>query len=144
MVELQNKLSIRETKNIIKQLQNELELYMEKKQINFDRTQPSSSKIKEVITSRSNSIFDSFTSYMIKDEECDDKIYALKDSILAYEKYLNNELNRMREYDDVSLIVYLKEEEQWGWGEIDKFLNLGYDYSRTKYKRYKKESENSN
>ena len=81
---------------------------------------------------------------MIKDEECDDKIYALKDSILAYEKYLNNELNRMREYDDVSLIVYLKEEEQWSWREIDKFLNLGDDYSRTKYRRYKKESENSN
>jgi hypothetical protein len=131
-------LTIRETKNIIKQLENELELYLEKKQINFEKTQPSCTKLKDIIVNKGNTIFDSFTTYMIKDEECDDRIYELKGKILAYEKYLNNELDRMREYDDIPLIIYLKEERQWNWRDIDKYLNLGEDYSRTKYKRFKK------
>lgn len=134
-------LSIGETKNIIQNLQNKLELYLRKKQINFDKTQPKSSKIKDIVVSNSNTNFDCFTTYMIKDEECDDKIYKLQQEILAYQTYLNKEIMRMKKNDDLPLIVYLKEEEKMSWREIDKLLNHGEDYSRTKYKRYKKEQK---
>lgn len=131
-------LTVRQAKNIIKELQNELDLYLTKKKINFERTQPKASKMKDAIISKTGEIFDSFTTYMIKDEECDDKIYALQESILAYETYLSKELNRMREYDEISLIVFLKEELNWTWKEIDETLHNSCDYSRTKYNRYKK------
>src|SRR5574344_1018668 len=137
MVETQKTLTIKETKNIIEQLQNELELYLEKKKINFNKTQPSAMKLKEVISSKTNNIFDSFTTYMIKDEECDDKIYSLVQSILSYQSYVIKELDRMRQYDDLSLIVYLKEELEWNWKDIDKYLHYAEDTSRTKYKRFK-------
>jgi len=132
-------MTLKQAKNEIIKLENELDLYLTKKKINFERTQPQASKIKDIVVSRGINIFDSFSSYVIKDEECDDKIYSLQESILAYKQYLNKELNRMRTYDDITLIVYLKEEENWSWREIDRYLNYAEDTSRTKYKRFKKD-----
>ena len=137
-------LTLKQAKNELTKLENELDLYLTKKKINFEKTQPKASRIKDIVVSKSNTIFDSFSHYVIKDEECDDKIYSLQESIVAYQSYITKEINRMRKYDDIALIVYLKEEENWSWKDIDKELNCGADYARTKYKRFKKDGENKN
>lgn len=135
-------MTLKETFNIINKLKNDLDLELAKKKINFDKTQPKASKIQEVIVNKSNAIFDTFTAYMIKDEECDSKILSLQSQLLAHQTYLLKEIKRMKQYDDTSLIIFLKEEIGWSWKEIDKELNYAADTSRTKYKRFKKEQKN--
>ena len=134
-------LTIRQAKNELEKLNNQLELYLEKKKINFERTQPKSTRLKEIVVSGSIQFNDPFINYVIKDVECDDKIYALKESILSYQKYIIKELKRLSKYDDMELIIYLKEELDWNWNKIDKYLNYAEDTSRTKYKRFKKDTE---
>lgn len=106
-------LTIEGAKREIDKLNNELELYLEKKKINFERTQPSSPVLRDVIPGKSDSmaIFDKFTHYVIKDEECDNKIYQLLETINAYEKYIINEEKRLSEIEPIKLKIYLLKED---------------------------------
>lgn len=130
-------LTIKEANNEIKKLEHELDVYLTKKNINLLRTQPGAVQIKDIVVDSSHTNFDTFLNYMVKDEECDKKIYGLLASIYSYKSYIAKEIQRMSEFDEISYIVYLREEEKKSWKEIDKILHHGEDYSRTKYKRYK-------
>lgn len=138
----QKHLTIREAKNEIKKLEHELDVYATKKNINFLKTQPGAMKLQDIVVDSSHMNFDSFLNYAIRDEEYDTKIYGLLASIFSYQQYIAKELKRMSEYDEIGYITYLREEERKNWKEIDKLLHCGDDYSRTKYKRYKKENKN--
>ena len=138
----QKHLTIREAKNEIKKLEHELDVYATKKNINFLKTQPGAMKLQDIVVDSSHMNFDSFLNYAIRDEEYDTKIYGLLASIFSYQQYIAKELKRMSEYDEIGYITYLREEERKNWKEIDKLLHRGDDYSRTKYKRYKKENKN--
>ena len=140
----QKHLTIREAKNEIKKLEHELDVYATKKNVNFLRTQPGAMKIQDIVVDSSHTNFDSFLNYTIRDEEYDTKIYGLLASIYSYKLYIAKELKRMSEYDEIGYITYLREEEKKSSREIDKMLHRGDDYSRTKYKRYKKMRVNSN
>lgn len=135
---LDKHLSIREAKNELWKLENELGLYLNHKKINFIKTQASSVTYKDIIISKTHNVFDNFLHYVIKDDELDDKIYSLQESIIQYQKYIVEEMRRMSKYDEVGLICYLREEEHRSWKYIDKILNRSYDYSKVKYSRYKK------
>lgn len=135
-------LTIREAKNEIKKAENELDLYLTKKKINFNKTQPGAISLKEVMVDSSRNIFDKFTHYTIKDEEYDNKIYGLEETINAYERYIINEMKRMSETDEIGLICYLKEEERKNWMEIDKLLHRSEGYSKVKYSRFKNKNKN--
>ena len=103
---LEKHLTIKEAYNEIIKLENELDLYLTKKKINFVKTQPASSKFKDVVTSRTNAIFDKFTHYVIKDEELDTKIYSLQESILSYQEYILKEMKRISDIEPYKLKVY--------------------------------------
>lgn len=113
-------LTIEGAKREIDKLNNELELYLEKKQINFERTQPSSPVLRDVIAGKSDSmmIFDKFTHYVIKDEECDNRIYQLLETINAYEKYIFKEEQRMSEVEPTKLKIYLLKQKGRTFEEI--------------------------
>lgn len=130
-------LTIREAKNEIKKAENELDLYLTKKKINFNKTQPGAISLKDVMVDSSRNIFDKYTHYVIKDEEYDLKIIGLQETINAYEKYIIEEIKRMTQTDEIGLICYLKEEEKKSWTEIDKLLHRSDGYSKVKYCRYK-------
>ena len=130
-------MNLKKTKNNIVRLQNNLEYYLTKKKINFEKTQPSSAKIKEVVVFSNFNVFDAFSSYMIKDEEIDDYIYSTLEELLNEQTLFVKEMNRMRKYDQLPLIVYLREEAGWSWRKIDKFLCVSEDVSRVRYARYK-------
>ena len=137
-------LTIKEAKNEIKKLEHELDVYATQRNINFLKTQPSAIKIKDIVVDSSHVNIDTFLNYIVKDEEYDTKIYGLIASIYSYKAYIAKEIQRMSQYDEINYIRYLKYEEKKSWREIDKILNRGYDYSRTKYKRYKNNNVNSN
>ena len=117
-------LTIEGAKREIDKLNNELELYLEKKNINFQRTQPSSPVLKDIIPGKSDSIpvFDKFTHYVIKDEECDNKIYSLLDSINAYERFIIKETKRLSEVEPIKLKIYLLKQKGKTFEQIGTIL----------------------
>lgn len=143
MTESKKHLTIREAKNEILSLENELDVYATKKKINYLKTQPGATKIKEIVVDSSHTNLDSFLNYTIRDEEYDEKIYSLVAAIYAYKRYIANEIKRMAKYDEIAYISYLKNEEKKTWKEIDKILHRGEGYSKLKYIRYKKASSTS-
>lgn len=134
---IEKKLTIREAKNEIKSLENELDVYLTKKNLNLLKTQPKAMQIKDIVVDSSHTNFDSFLNYVSKDEEYDVKIYGLLASIYSYKSYIAKEIQRLCKYDEIGYIRYLREDEKKSWREIDKILHRGEDYSRTKYKRFK-------
>lgn len=138
---MEQHLTIREVKNEIKKLENELNIYMTKKNINLLKIQPRAMQIKDIVVDSSHTNFDPFLNYIYKDEECDIKIYGLLVSIYSYKAYIAKELKRMSEYDEISYIAYLREEEKKSWREIDRILHHGEGYSKLKYIRYKKDKK---
>lgn len=134
-------LTIKEAKNEVKKLENELDLYLTKKRINFEKTQPGSSKFKDVVTSRTNTIFDKFSHYVIKDEEVDGKIYSLQQSINAYQDYIVKEMKRISENGGSELIVYLRDEEKMHWKEICKITNYSDKQARRIYQQVKNDRQ---
>lgn len=109
----QKHLTIREAKNEIKKLKNELELYLDKKKINFLKTQPGAIQYKDVMVSSSN-MFDKLTHYKIRDEECDVKILSLEDSINAYEKYIINQKKELCKLsEDKFKVITLRDDDEY-------------------------------
>lgn len=118
MIDANKFLTIRQAKNEIKKLENNLDLYLTKKKINFEKTQPASNEIKSVVTSKGNALFDKFTHYVIKDEELDSTIYSIQESILAYQQFIVKEMKRISDAKGSELITYLRDEENLSWNEI--------------------------
>lgn len=140
---LEKHLTIKEARNEIEKLENELDVYLTKKKINYIKTQPGSSKFKDVITSKTNAIFDKFSHYIIKDEELDTKIYSLQESILSYQEYILKEMKRISNVEPYKLKVYeLREDMEFMrkynrkryWIEIAESLNYSEKQVRRIYK----------
>lgn len=140
---LEKHLTIKEARNEIEKLENELDVYLTKKEINYVKTQPGSSKFKDVVTSRTNAIFDKFSHYIIKDEELDTKIYSLQESILSYQEYILKEMQRISNIEPYKLKVYeLREDMDFirkynrkrYWIEIAETLNYSEKQVRRIYK----------
>lgn len=140
---LEKHLTIKEARNEIEKLENELDVYLTKKKINYVKTQPGSSKFKDVVTSRTNAIFDKFSHYIIKDEELDTKIYYLQESILSYQEYILKEMQRISNIEPYKLKVYeLREDMDFirkynrkrYWIEIAETLNYSEKQVRRIYK----------
>lgn len=118
-------LTISKAKIIREQLINELELYLEKKEINFIKTQPGSPIMKDVIEGKSDGfrISDKYTHYLIKDNQLDEKIFALEKEINAYEKYIINEMERINKAGKNYLIMYYRDVEHLSWNKISRLTN---------------------
>jgi len=129
---------IREIRNKVLELYNRLNFLLEKKEINFEKTQPGSPLLKSVMVDTSRNIVDQFALYMIKDEELDKEIQDLRDNLLVWVKYYNEEVKRLGKYNDLLMIEFLKNELNWKWREIDDYLHYSEGGSRKKYYRYLK------
>lgn len=144
MNESQKHLTIKEAKYEIAKLENQLDLYLTKKEINKLKIQPKAIQIKDIVVDSSHTNFDKYLDYVIKDEEIDTTLYELLSAILGYKQYIAKEIVSMSKYDKIGYIAYLKEEEGKDWREIDKMLHYAEGYSKVKYARYKKDTVKSN
>ena len=134
---LEKHLTIKEARNEIIALENELDLYLTKKKIHFSKTQPGSTKI-DIVNSKTNTIFDRFTHYVIKDEELDSKIYWLQQSILSYQEYIIKEMKRISENGGSEMIVFLRDEEKLPWKDVAKYTNYSIRQCHNLYNEAKK------
>lgn len=135
---------LREIRNTIIKTENRLEYLLTQKQINFEKTQPGSPKLKEAIVDFSHNFVDTFAFYMIKDEELDAEIEELRDSLDNWKNYFKKEVKRLTNYDDLLMIEFLRNELHWKWDTIDEYLHYGYGSSRVKYDRHFKNNESKN
>lgn len=140
--------SLKEIRNKVLEIDNRLNFLLEKKELNFERTQPGSPLLKTTIVDTSRSIVDKFALYMIKDTELDKEIQELRDNLLVWVKYYNEEIKRLYKYNDILMIEFLKNELNWKWSEIDKYLHYAPGGTRKKYGRHLKKGikyeQNSN
>ena len=118
-------LTISKAKIIREQLINELDLYLEQKEINFIKMQPESPIMRDIIEGKSDSfkISDKFTHYVIKDERLDEKIFALQREINALEKFIIKEMERINKAGGSYLIRYYRDVERFSWNKIAKLTH---------------------
>lgn len=135
MTEIPN---LKEIRNKVLEIDNRLNFLLEKKEINFSKTQPGSPLLKETMVDTSRNIVDKFALYMIRDEELDKEIQDLRDNLLVWIKYYNEEIKRLQKYDDYLMIEFLKNELLWKWRDIDKYLHYAEGSAKKKYYRCKK------
>lgn len=134
-------MKIVDAKNRIEQINNELQYLKEKKLINFEKTQPSSPKLKEIVEGKSDSkvINDKYTHFIIKDENLDIEIMSLEKEKNSLDRFILNEIERLKKYDEIMLIEYYRE-TGLSWKQIDRLLFKGDGYSRLKLYRAKKKN----
>lgn len=126
-------ITIKELKYKIKEIEDDLELYLKLKQIEFTKTQPQGTSYEN---ERVNGkfVFDKFTHYMIKSEKYDSKITELLDSLLVYEKRLNKKIKNICNADSKAFITYLREEEKYSWEKISRITSYSERQARRIYK----------
>lgn len=127
---------LKEIRNKILEIDNRINFLLEKKEINFKKTQPGSPLLKETMVDTSRSIVDKFALYMINDEELDKEIQELRDNLIIWIKYYNEEIKRLHKYNDLLMIEFLKNELSWKWEEIDNYLHYAPGGTRKKYYRH--------
>lgn len=132
-------MKIVEAKNRINQIDNELAYLKEKKMINFEKTQPSTPKLKDIVEGKSNSkvVNDKYTHFIIKDIDLDNEIIALEKEKNSLDRFILNEIERLKKYDEIMLIQYYRE-SGLSWKQIDRLLYKASGYSRLKLYRAKK------
>ena len=130
--------SLKEIRNKILEIDNKLNFDLEKKELNFEKTQPGSPLLKATMVDTSRSIVDKFALYMIRDEELDAEIQELRDNLLIWVKYYNEEVKRLQKYDDLLMIEFLKNELNWKWKEIDEYLHYAEGGAKKKFYRHTK------
>ena len=135
MIELQKELTVKEIKYKIKELEDDLNLYLTLKKINFEKTQPQSVKYQDIVISGGNKIFDKFTHYVIKDEDYDATIYAKTEAILAWEQRLVEKIKSISESEDKILITYLRDDEEYSWERIARETNYSERQARRIYNK---------
>lgn len=130
-------LNISKAKIQREQLVNELELYLEQKEINFIRTQPKSPIMRDVIEGRSDGfrISDKYTHYIIKDQKFDEKIYALQKEINALEKYIISEMERISKAGGDYLVRYYRDIEKYSWEKISRLTHYSLRQCHNLYKK---------
>ena len=130
-------LTINKAKIIREQLINELDLYLEQKEINFIKTQPGSPIMRDIIEGKSDSfkISDKYTHYLIKDTELDEKIFALSKEINALERYIIKEMERINKAGGNYLIKYYRDVEKLSWNKISRLTNYSLRQCHYLYKK---------
>ncbi len=130
-------LTINQAKIEKDKLINELELYLEQKEVNFIKMQPKSPIMRDIIEGKSDGfkISDKFTHYLIKDEKLDEKIFALQKEINAYEKFIINEMERINKAGGNYLIKYYRDVEHFSWNKISRLTNYSLRQCHNLYRK---------
>lgn len=130
-------MTINQAKTERQKLINELELYLEQKEINFIKTQPKSPIMKDVVEGKSDGfkISDKYTHYIIKDEKFDEKIFTLQKEINALEKYIINEMERINKAGGDYLIRYYRDVEKFSWEKIARLTHYSIRQCHNLYKK---------
>ncbi len=147
MEEVKIELTIKDANSEIERVTNLLNLYIDKKNILFNDTQPKSINTDNELVDGSTPREEKFYKYVYKCEERDIDwwIDKLNDYLISLNKYVESELKRIGEYEPLrAKIIKLREEKNMKWDDIAQsthyckrqVIRIYQDY---KHKRYVEE-----
>lgn len=137
-------LTIKEANNRIDEIDNKLEYYLNKKELEFNKTQPKATDIKTDITTGGARV-DKNIQYMIICEQYDPIIDSLQNEKQILLDFVEKELKRINKYGDVEQqIIYYKEQyipryhDEVTWYFISRKVHASESTCKRIYKKYKK------
>lgn len=139
-------MTIKEANNQINKIDNQIEYYLSKKELELLKAQPQAVTIKDTIVGGGKRV-DKFANYVISIKEIDDKLDELYAEKKIFDEYIDKELVRLKKYREVEqLIVYYKEQcpEELTWIQISFRVQLSEGHCRKIYRRWKKERKFEN
>lgn len=132
-------MTIKEANNQINKIDNEIEYYLKKKELEISKIMPQATKYDKTLVDGGKRE-DKYANYVIKNDLLDkelDKLYAEKRIL---EDFVENELIRLKKYDELmQLIVYYKEQclEKYTWLQISQKVHYSVIQCKRIYKKWK-------
>lgn len=122
-----------EAKRLLNQFENQLEYWENEKEIAFNETQPkatsiNSDKVQGGLRPNTNDI------YLIKLEKIQVKINVLQRRINNLNKYIDKEINTIKEYDPIQAkIIILRDQYHLQWDKIHEATGYSVRQAQRKY-----------
>lgn len=117
-------LTIEKIENEIKEITKDLETYLTKREINFEKTQPKATKYDKLLVSGSRPLNDNFTYYVIKKEDLDETIESKVVALKSWQQKLLDFLIKKNENDYKETIIYFRDKKKLKWKEIAKLTGF--------------------
>lgn len=136
-------MTIKEANNQINKLDNEIEYYLRKKELETRKLMPQATKYDKTLVDGGKRV-DKYANYVIKSEIIDKELDNLFQAKRLLEDFVEKELIRLNKYDEVlQLIVYYKEQcfEKLTWQQISNRVHYSVAQCRNLYRKYKKKRD---
>ena len=136
-------MTIKEANNQINRIDNEIEYYLKKKELEMSKMMPQATKYDKTLVDGGKRE-DKYAKYVIKNEPIDKKLDELFEEKLLLENFIEKELLRLGKYDEVvQLIVYYKEQclEKLTWQQISLKVHYSTAQCRSLYRKWKRQRE---
>ena len=136
-------MTIKEANNQINRIDNEIEYYLKKKELEMSKMMPQATKYDKTLVDGGKRE-DKYANYVIKNELIDKELDKLFKEKLLLENFIEKELLRLGKYDEVvQLIVYYKEQslEKLTWQQISLKVHYSTAQCRSLYRKWKKQRD---
>lgn len=136
-------MTIKEANNQINKIDNEIEYYLKKKELEMAKMMPQATKYDKTLVDGGKRE-DKYANYVVKNELIDKTIDKLYDDKRLLEDFIEKELIRLKKYDEVmQLIVYYKEQclEKLTWQQISNRVHYSVTQCRNIYRKWKKQRD---
>ena len=136
-------MTIKEANNQINKLDNEIEYYLKKKELETRKLMPQATRYDKTLVDGGKRV-DKYANYVIKSEIIDKELDNLFQAKRLLEDFVEKELIRLNKYDEVlQLIVYYKEQcfEKLTWQQISNRVHYSVAQCRNLYRKYKKKRD---
>ena len=136
-------MTIKEANNQINKLDNEIEYYLKKKELETRKLMPQATRYDKILVDGGKRV-DKYANYVIKSEIIDKELDNLFQAKRLLEDFVEKELIRLNKYDEVlQLIVYYKEQcfEKLTWQQISNRVHYSVAQCRNLYRKYKKKRD---
>ena len=136
-------MTIKEANNQINRIDNEIEYYLKKKELEMSKMMPQATKYDKTLVDGGKRE-DKYAKYVIKNELLDNELDKLFKEKLLLENFIEKELLRLGKYDEVvQLIVYYKEQclEKLTWQQISLKVHYSTAQCRSLYRKWKKQRD---
>ena len=132
-------MTIKEANNQINKLDNEIEYYLKRKELELNKLMPQATKYDKTLVDGGKRE-DKYANYAIKSEIIDKELDNLFEAKRLLEDFVEKELIRLNKYDEVlQLIVYYKEQclEKLTWQQISNRVHYSIAQCKRIYKKWK-------
>ena len=133
-------MDIFEANNRIVEIEKEINILLDKKEVELSKVLPQAQQMKKDIVTTSRTENNKFLHYVYSVEEYDQKIDILEKIKMALIDYVNKELVRLKKYNQKEqLIVYYRENKskKYKWESISRLVGLSQTHCRRIYREYK-------